>query len=121
MDFKLSEPAGAVPGTAGTALEVWKNLLMLMDLTALVAAVPPDVGLIGAAVFCIGSTVTLIPFAVGRLLKPERLSLNSFNFSRALTLEAARLLLINAFELSLSTATAPESLVDKLLPRSIFT
>lgn len=110
---------------------VWKNLLILllmMGLTVLgaidpdvVAVAPPPlvIGLVGAAGFCTGSTVTRIPFAVGRLLKPDLLSFNSFNFSRAFKLDAAKLLLMVVVEPLPSNPTpeaAPSLIVDAELP-----
>jgi len=136
VGFELSEPATPemdwliVTSALIEAVLVWKNLLillLLMALTVLVAidpdvvtaAPPPFIGLVGvAAGFCAGSTVTRIPFAVGRLLMPDRLSRNSFTFSRAFKLDAAKLLLMVVVE-PLPSDSAPKaapSLVDELIP-----
>jgi hypothetical protein len=134
LGFELSEPAAPemdwfiAASALIEAVVAWKNLLillLLMGLTVLgaidpdvvTAAPPPFIGLVGAAGFCTGSTVTRIPFAVGRLLKPDRLSRNSCTFSRALKLDAAKLLLMVVVE-PLPSDPAPKaapSLVDKLL------
>lgn len=126
--------ASALIEAAAVVVVVWKNLLillLLMGLTVLGAfdpdvviaapAPPPFIGLVGAAGFCAGSTVTRIPFAVGRLLMPDLLSRNSFNFSRAFTLDAAKLLLMVAVE-ALPSTPAPEaapSLVMLLPPEVV--
>jgi len=135
VGFELSEPATPemdwfiATSALIEAVLVWKNLLillLLMALTVLVAmdpdvvtaAPPPFIGLVGAAGFCAGSTVSRIPFAVGRLLMPDRLSRNSFTFSRAFKLDAAKLLLMVVVE-PLPSDSAPKaapSLVDELLP-----